>query len=160
MQSENIYVNIEEININIIIRDIINYYEQNSNLKNITIQQDFSDDITINTDKNMFSAIIRNVINNAIKFSPQNSVINIDVKKNNNHAKIFIKDFGIGISQNIKDKILISKVEKSEDGTLDEKGSSFGYYLINFFVDKLGYEFKIYDNVPHGTIFELSCPLS
>lgn len=160
MQSENIYVNIEEININIIIRDIINYYEQNSNLKNITIQQDFSDDITINTDKNMFSAIIRNVINNAIKFSPQNSVINIDVKKNNNHAKIFIKDFGIGISQNIKDKILIRKVEKSEDGTLDEKGSGFGYYLINFFVDKLGYEFKIYDNVPHGTIFELSCPLS
>ncbi len=73
--------------------------------KNITLEINVANTLTINADYNKVQRIFFNIISNAIKYTPLNGKINIDISKNKNNIIIKIKDNGIGIDKKYHKKI-------------------------------------------------------
>jgi signal transduction histidine kinase len=84
----------------------------------------------------MIETVMRNLINNAIKFTPENGSIEISAEQLSDEVKICIRDTGVGITEeDIQNLFRIdSKVKRK--GTNDEDGSGLGLILCKEFVDK------------------------
>ena len=102
--------------------------------KNIIINRSFGTDICLHADKNMLSAIFRNLISNAIKFSHSDSEIHISVEESKEDHVFQIKDRGVGmdVSEMVSDDNITSKTIKI--GTGGEKGSGLGLSFVKEFV--------------------------
>lgn len=86
-------------------------------------------------DKNLFSAVLRNLVSNAIKFSGVASKIEVRATEKDQEIIVSVTDFGIGIrKESLKD---IFKVDSkiTTNGTLNEKGTGLGLALCKEFVD-------------------------
>ncbi|MCF8713819.1 HAMP domain-containing histidine kinase [Joostella atrarenae] len=83
-------------------------------------------DLIINADMNMSSVIIRNLLSNAIKYSHVNSKIEIGVRDINKSHHIYVKDFGVGVSEAVVEKIKKNIKVSSMPGTMNEQGTGLG----------------------------------
>lgn len=73
--------------------------------------------------------VISNLLNNAIKFSPENSVINIKLQKHKAHVLLSVEDHGIGIPPELNDKIFTSHPDASRLGTAGEESHGLGLFI-------------------------------
>ncbi|UKJ09374.1 histidine kinase N-terminal 7TM domain-containing protein [Solitalea lacus] len=104
--------------------------------KNISIECQIENDLNAFSDKEMTRLILRNLINNAIKFCNPGDVITISAVNNkDNFAEICIKDTGTGIKPEILSKLFCSTTF-STPGTFNEQGSGLGLLLCKDFVEK------------------------
>lgn len=87
-------------------------------------------------DINMFRIAMRNIASNAIKFSPFNSTIIIEAIKKDGFIECYIKDEGVGMSDETMNKILNGSNCKSSEGTDGEKGIGLGLNLSKNFIEK------------------------
>ena len=87
------------------ITENVQFYTGIANQKAITIVDVTSGTMFINADKAMLNTILRNLISNAIKFTPNNGYIHITREVNNNTLEIAIHDTGVGLSQDAIDKL-------------------------------------------------------
>lgn len=102
--------------------------------------------------------IIGNILSNAVKFTPNNGRITVHTERIKDHLQIVIADSGIGIT---KEKLLQIKQKVDTGisyGTMGEKGSGFGYFIIRSYSTLLNIDFNI-DSSPDGTTVTLSIPL-
>ncbi len=114
--------------------------------KNITLTHHISPQITVIADIDMLQLIVRNLINNAIKFTPQNGTIDIEAQLVSNECKLTVSDSGNGIPKDMQENIFSFKSESSL-GTNNEKGTGLGLALCKDFVElqggKIGFESKL-----------------
>ncbi len=80
----------------------------------------------VEADRDQLYIVIRNLVSNAMKFTPEKGSIYISSKKYNGEVIISIRDTGIGIPDGILNKLLDSKSHVSTNGTRGEKGSGLG----------------------------------
>lgn len=158
MQQEAIIPDFQSNNIDNLITDTINLLDDSLKHKNITIQNNAGISIPAMIDKNMFITIIRNLLSNAIKFTPIGGRIFISTEQTEYDVYVSIKDTGVGMSPEIKDKVLISESVTSL-GTNNEKGTGLGLLLAQDFVKvhkgKLWFESEF----GKGTTFHVRLPL-
>ncbi|MFY8160609.1 MAG: sensor histidine kinase, partial [Candidatus Kapaibacteriota bacterium] len=88
------------------------------------------------TDSNLTQTVIRNILTNAIKFTPQNGKITIDyeIDENKQTTILLIKDNGVGIPQDKLTSIFELKKDKTTWGTNNEKGTGLGLTLCKDFM--------------------------
>ena len=128
--------------------------------KNIDIQMDISENLYIQADERLISQVIMNLLNNSIKFSQENSTIEISAAPfNSTQMEITIKDHGIGISMEDQQKIFSVEKTYSREGTKGEKGSGFGLALVKEIVEKHNGEIWFYSEEGKGTEFHFTVPL-
>ncbi|MCF6242209.1 MAG: tetratricopeptide repeat-containing sensor histidine kinase [Bacteroidales bacterium] len=147
-----------------VLKELIN---QNNSLfhsllknKKIEFTSTIPDDIMVFADKNHVSAILRNLISNAIKFSPKNSFISIRYSIEGDMIKIMVVDTGLGLTaQNIK-KILNPAIFFTTFGTKNEKGSGLGISLVQSFVKLNKGKFGIESEIGVGSTFFFTLPLA
>lgn len=125
--------------------------------KNITIIKKVDKSISLFIDKYILQTIIRNIVNNAIKFSYANSEVIISVKSKKSHIDIEVTDFGTGIDKNTITN-LFEIGNKSKKGTNGEKGSGIGLALCNDLVKKINGSIKCNSNNGKGTTFVIYLP--
>jgi len=108
--------------------------------------------------------IIGNLISNAIKFSPEESPINIHAAQDERLTKIVIEDKGLGIPENIKNQLFEVKAKTSRTGTSGEEGTGFGLPIVKVYVERLGGKISLESKTKeesteeHGTRFILEFP--
>ncbi|NOQ27235.1 MAG: hypothetical protein GQ564_17885 [Bacteroidales bacterium] len=147
-----------KINLYKIIQDCINDIENQSQFKDIDINNDVSENYHIIADKNLLNTIIRNLINNAIKYTPRNGMVTISSKKDNLETLISVKDTGIGMSETeLQSLFQIDKIY-SKPGTNQEKGSGLGLILCKEFVEKHGGRLWVESELEIGSVFKFSIP--
>jgi len=128
VQNGTISVEKETVDIAELLTNAISVFESSAEKKSISIEREFSE-LTINADKNILSTVLRNLISNAIKFTPNDGSISLSVNEVGKSVEISIKDSGIGMSEKIRDK-LFDKVDRPQRrGTLHEKGTGLGLLL-------------------------------
>ncbi|QZT36798.1 HAMP domain-containing histidine kinase [Halosquirtibacter xylanolyticus] len=127
--------------------------------KEITIIKEFDNDIMIDVDNNMFLAIIRNLVSNAIKFSHRGKFIKIKTDIHDNHCRIMIKDNGVGISQKNLNKLFDVGEKHYTKGTENEKGTGLGLVLCKEFINKNSGTINIKSQVERGTTITILFPL-
>lgn len=112
----------------------------------------------LSTDSGVLSLIIRNLLNNAIKFTKKGGEIKISCTELNGLLKLSIADNGIGMSQN-KLESLFTSTSKNTLGTNKEKGFGLGLMLCYDFAKKLNAELVVESELGLGSTFTLVFPV-
>ena len=94
----------ELIDLNEMIDEIVDLFEFQISQKNIIIKLNLDEESVAYADYNTIRVVIRNILHNAIKYSPKNSVIEINVKEIDNNTRIDIVDSGSGFDVEQKSK--------------------------------------------------------
>jgi signal transduction histidine kinase len=127
--------------------------ERLSKEKNIKITLEGNPEVQkVRGDKNMVELVIRNLINNAIKFSNQNGEVIISTSLSNECVKICIEDFGKGISPENLEKIN-KGISFTTKGSKSETGTGLGLVLVREYVRKNSGRLEVTSIVDNGAKF-------
>ncbi len=140
--------------------EIIDFFTEPLDKKHIAIKIAISDTLELNMDPNHFTLIFRNIISNAIKFSPENGSILIDTISNENYVTIKVSDNGTGIPIDIKTKIFDKKVHFTTTGTNNELGSGLGLSLCKELIEKNNGFITVESELGKGSIFSVNFVLT
>ncbi len=160
-QTGKISLNPENFVLNDLIEENVNLFAVNFDNKKIKLTIDIKKEFTIRADENMINTAIRNLISNAIKFTPEKGNVTVKIRelKTENKIQVSVKDNGIGISKEDIDKILKKREMFTTYGTNNEKGSGLGTVLCREFIEKNNGTFEISSTKGKGSIFSFKLPL-
>lgn len=137
---------------------VIELLKQTAESKSITLKNEIPNDIFIKADINMLSAILRNLISNAVKFTQKDGEVKIKAKEKQDFIEIIIEDNGIGISPEIQSKLFKITENVSTVGTENEKGTGLGLILCKEFVEKHGGKIQMKSKIGKGSKFSFIIP--
>ncbi len=149
----NEYVNLSEL-LETSIAEYKNRFSSHQFIKNIN-ENNF-----IIGDRMLLQIAVNNLIDNAIKYSPKESEILINLFVRNNQTTLQVIDKGKGISQLDKQKIFDKFYRVGNAATKGAKGTGLGLYLTKNIIGKHKGNISVTDNLPNGSNFEIILPLS
>jgi signal transduction histidine kinase len=127
-----------------------------SDQKNITLKNTISTSLFVNADINMIGTVIRNLISNAIKFTHDGGEITISAQEKANEVIVAVKDTGLGISPERKEKLFRIDSNSSTIGTKNEKGTGIGLLLCKEFIEKHNGQIWVDSEPGKGSTFYFS----
>jgi len=147
---------LSKTDINTILQDVTELYEPFAQDKNITIKLNIPEKAEITADKDLLFQMFANVIDNAIKFSPSNENVKIDVTKAKGELKISISDNGIGISKKEYERVFdrFYRADKSRN----TKGHGLGLSMVKAVVELHKGSISL-ENNNHGLKVNIILPL-
>jgi two-component system, OmpR family, sensor histidine kinase CiaH len=110
----------------------------------------------IDADERIVSIIFSNLIENALKYSPQNSQIEITVHQSGNSVIVDFKDNGFGIPAAEKQRVFEKFYRIGNEETRSAKGTGLGLYIVKSLCALHNIDVSVSDNKPKGTVFTLS----
>ena len=132
---------------------------KNAKAKSIKISNFIGVDDLIYADEDMLSAIIRNLISNAIKYTANNGEITIKLANSDNYIQISVIDNGIGITKENLQKIFKIDSQISTLGTNNEKGTGLGLILCKEFIEKHNGKIWMESELGKGSAFHFTLPI-
>jgi signal transduction histidine kinase len=145
--------------------DLTNVLQENKELlqtqaanKQITLHQDHTAPLIVSTHKHSITTVVRNLVANAIKFTPQGGSIKIEASEKQSEIVVSITDTGVGMSESTIQKLFRIDSKVSTVGTANEKGTGLGLVLCKDFVEKNGGRLWVESEEGKGSIFYFSIP--
>ena len=126
--------------------------------KNIEITQNVPDGLCIWSDRNTTNTILRNLINNALKFTPEQGKIDIQGSEEDGMVVFKISDTGVGIPSEKLENLFQLEAKKSTWGTEGEKGLGLGLQLVKEFVEMNKGALSVTSKEGVGTTFFIQLP--
>lgn len=148
----------EAFNLSELMQENIDLLTAQAGTKEITLHYPNAQPVTVMAHKNSVTTVIRNLISNAIKFTPKGGTITLSATKNNEEALISIADTGVGMSKEVIDKIFRIDAKHSTKGTADEKGTGLGLVLCKDFVEKNKGSIGVQSEEGKGSTFYFTLP--
>ncbi|MCB2194602.1 MAG: transporter substrate-binding domain-containing protein [Bacteroidetes bacterium] len=128
--------------------------------KAIGISYEVLSEKDVYADKQMISTILRNLVSNAIKFTPIGGSIKIQGKQHQNKLLISVKDSGIGLSKRKIESIFTVKANSSEVGTQKEEGTGLGLILCKEFIERHNESIWVESFPDKGSTFYFTLPFT
>ena len=148
----------EPVNLKMVVEECIDLVSGQAVRKNITIKKDCPDEIIRPVDVNMFRTIVRNLLTNALKFTPQHGRIWVALSVRDGLCTLKVKDNGIGIAPDkLKTLFNIDSSHKTF-GTDKEPGTGLGLILCREFTEKLGGKIEVESESGKGSEFRVVLP--
>ncbi|WP_053005697.1 PAS-domain containing protein [Kiloniella spongiae] len=110
-------------------------------------------------DFNMIDTIIRNLINNAIKFTPIGGSVTIDTRCNGDFVELEVMDTGVGISRDQASRLFRLDENTTKTGTDGEIGSGLGLHLCKDLIEHQGGKIHVISNRGKGATFRITIPV-
>ncbi|MEJ7693847.1 ATP-binding protein [Daejeonella sp.] len=142
-----------------IANNILYHFKKQLENKGISIVKEISEGSTAHADYEMINTVFRNLIGNAIKFTPKKGTIKILCNSDNEDLQIVISDSGIGISEENKDKIF-QDIFFTTQGLNKEKGTGLGLQICKEFVEKNNGVIWVESTIGEGASFCFTLPKS
>lgn len=147
--------------------DIVALLKQNQELltaqaqnKKIAINLKGDDALTINAHRNSITTVVRNLISNAIKFTPEGGVITLTSSAKEKSVVVSIADNGVGMSEDVMQKLFRIDAKHTTKGTADEKGTGLGLILCREFIEKNSGRIWVESQAGKGSTFFFELPLN
>ena len=157
-QNDKIPFNLQRINLLNVSRSIRELLLPTANLKNIRINCREEGKLYINADPEMLKTVLRNLVSNAIKFTPHGGTVTIGSQYIDSKIRISVSDNGVGIDpRNIKRLFDISQIFTTK-GTEDEEGTGLGLLICKKFAEKHGWEIQVNSHLGKGSTFHFTIP--
>ncbi|PKQ69536.1 hypothetical protein BZG01_01005 [Labilibaculum manganireducens] len=133
-------------------------YSSVAKQKNIHLQLLLEETVMVFADRQMLDTVIRNLINNSLKFTKSGGVIAIGLNQSDNFVELWIKDSGIGISEDQIAHLFEIDHSQSYNGTNGEKGNGLGLLLCKQFIEQNKGEIRVESTLNLGTTFRITIP--
>lgn len=114
----------------------------------------------ITADRNMIYTILRNLISNALKFTPQNGKVTVSLDETSDFFEFSVTDSGVGISDENKAKLFKVDETFTNTGTNNERGTGLGLILCKEFIDKHNGNISVESELKKGSKFIVKIPKS
>lgn len=165
IEAGEIYPETGSVNIGTLVKSVTDSFRLETQKKKIsieTIADPQSDNKLENfrTDPEKLKLILSNLVNNAIKFSHEDSIIPVRIFTTNSRLNITIQNKGIEISDSYKQFIFDRFKRADSDITSVNRGHGLGLSIIKSLLDLLGGEITFESDALNGTIFKISLPES
>lgn len=128
--------------------------------KNIRIVNQVKSPLMVHADQNMMNLVIRNLVSNAVKFSPAHSTIYLDARLEQQQVVVQVKDEGVGIDKTQLASLFQFEHVISTYGTENEKGVGLGLSLCKDFVEQNGGRIWVESETGKGSTFSFSIPVA
>lgn len=137
-----------------LITEVVEIFELPAQNKGIAIRTDVPEGCIVQADRLMIHTVLRNLINNAVKFTKTGGEVVLSVSCCNESAQVSVKDNGTGMTSEQINKLFIVGESLSTTGTHGEKGSGLGLIICKELLERNGSEIKV-RSVPNvGTIID------
>lgn len=160
MQSQNEMLVYKAVNIKSQIEQILMIIKNQYKSNNFIFKCD-NDVMPILADESKFQQIMLNLLDNAAKYSQENTLVQINAQNEENSVKITIKDEGTGISEENLDRIFEKFARIENHLTSKTQGSGLGLFIVKNLVEKMNGTIHVKSstrNDDHGTTFTLTLP--
>lgn len=149
----------EKINVSAIIDNVVSLLKPNIIQKNITIEKQYKSEKPGYADKNMIEMVIRNLVSNAIKFTPDNGKITIFLKEIADGLQVEICDNGVGISITDQKRLFEIDSNITREGTNGEQGTGLGLIICKEFIEKNNGIIRVESKPGEGSSFFFTIPV-
>lgn len=157
-QTGRLNVLLQDLDLNDIVPGVVDIFEMIALTKKIKLHYvGTQTPLVVRADNDMLKTIVRNFMSNAVKFSPEGSVIDITMKEEDGFAKVSVRDHGVGISPDRLGNIFHKG--ESTYGTSGEEGSGLGLQLCADFAHKIGGDVQVESTLNEGSTFSVFIPL-
>ena len=161
LDPKSVRLDISTFDLNSIIRHTVETFEGTCKKKGIKFNITYANSVqNVKADKGRIQQVIYNLIDNAIKFSKENSYIYITVKEKGEKAQISIKDTGCGIAKEDIDKIWDRFYKSDSSRGRDKKGSGLGPSITKEVIQAHGENIDVVSTVGVGTEFIFTLELA
>jgi ligand-binding sensor domain-containing protein/signal transduction histidine kinase len=157
-QSNRINFQPADFNLSNLLWENYNLYGPVAEGKAIHLKAEIQENLNAYGDRDMVNTVIRNVLNNAIKFTPEGKSISLEVNENLNHYQVIIRDEGIGISAENMEKLFRIDKKIKTLGTDGEKGTGLGLIICKEFIEKNSGEIHVESIEGKGSTFYFTLP--
>ena len=153
-------MNIKQFDIRNSTKAVVRTLESSANAKNIEVNNLIDQNILVFADQHSISTVTRNLVSNAIKFTNQNGKIKITAKRIGQEVTVCVKDTGIGMSNEMVEKLFSDDQIMTNPGTNNERGSGLGLKLCHAFVKMNNGKIWIESTEGVGSLFFFTLPMS
>jgi two-component system, sensor histidine kinase and response regulator len=150
-------VELQLLDISNIVREVLQFLHLQVLAKRIHLEIRMERPAYIIGDKEMVNLVLRNLISNAIKFTPHEGTITLDAREGKSHVEVFVEDTGAGISPDMLQQ-LIDGIHSTTPGTANEQGTGLGLALCKEFLSRNGGRLNIHSEPGKGSIFSFTLP--
>lgn len=157
-QSGNLSVVPENVQVSELVNSVYLLHKGSFNHKSITFENNVDKESLVYADMNMLKTILRNLISNAIKYTPAGGTITIHSKELNDFTRIIVTDNGLGISVEDIPKLFDEKQHLTTYGTNKESGSGLGLILCQSFVKSNNGRLMVESEQGKGSSFIIELP--
>lgn len=143
-----------------LVREVLELTSEQANVKNISLEENAPEDVTLYADYNMVNTVIRNILSNSIKFTHVGGQILLSVAEAKGEARISIKDNGVGMSPETASKLFKVDQTFSSKGTNNETGTGLGMLITSEFVALNNGRIEVESEIGKGTTFHVFLPVA
>jgi len=141
------------------VRKVFDTLNENVIAKNVNLNYEIEENISVFADGKMLLSILQNIISNSIKHTPSGGKIIVRARRKEDKIIIEIKDTGIGMSKEIKEKLFTPQMSSLLDARKENKGAGIGLFLVKNFLEKNGGEIWIESTEGEGSSFYFTLPV-
>jgi signal transduction histidine kinase len=124
------------------------------------LKLEIADGVYVSADRLVLREAITNVLDNAIKYSPLASTIDVRVRADGNRALLTVADQGPGIALEHRERIFDRFFRLDEGRSRDEGGTGLGLAIAKWAVEANGGHITVEDGTDGGSVFRIALPLS
>lgn len=151
-------VNMQLIEVTELIEEVKNLLRLQAENKKVYLSSRIEETVYIFADKDMMNLVLRNLVSNAIKFTPEQGEICIGAKQTKDNIELFVQDTGMGIPAENISKLFGDEFYTTK-GTSNEAGTGLGLILCKDFLRKNGGDISVQSNIGKGSRFICNLPI-
>ncbi|MDA3929177.1 MAG: HAMP domain-containing sensor histidine kinase, partial [Prolixibacteraceae bacterium] len=149
---DSLELNISDVSLDLMVANLNGQYDGRLNEKSIKLLLNVDKQVDLKTDYVLLNQVVVNLLDNAIKFSKENSEIKIEV----NQHSLKLSDSGVGMSTEKIDEILNGYSLKSSNGTKGEPGTGLGLNIVTRIIHALNFKLNIESELGKGSTFTIT----
>lgn len=159
IESQNLELNIQSKDVNKVLEEVCKKHEFFAKVKKIKIIKNFEPLFPSKIDPDLMKQVFSNLLENAIKYSPENSTVWVESKEQEGHLHITFKDEGLGIPKEDLPNIFMKFYRSHQVKISNIKGSGLGLYLANYFTELNKGKIIVESHLGKGSLFTVILPI-
>ncbi len=140
------------------VKDSMHLLSEIAEKKSIKLVSQIPTNTMVWSDSDQMDIVIRNLISNALKFTPENGMVTISAQEKGQYWQVSIRDTGIGMDDKTIEKIFALNSNHTTYGTNNEKGTGLGLSLCKEMVEKNGGTIWVESLIRKGSTFHFTVP--
>jgi signal transduction histidine kinase len=135
-------------------------YRKDAQEKKIDVQSQIDLNLDVRAHGAYIEEVINNLLENALKYTPEGGSINLELKRSSNKAVLHLSDTGVGFDGDTKDRLFERFYRATQQEVQDQPGSGLGLPLVKAIIELYGGKIRAYSDGPgKGSTFVVELPL-
>jgi len=148
----------EQVDLWDLVNEVVHLLRGSAENKQIYLVARVDEDLSAFADPNMINTVVRNLVSNAIKFTPCGGEVVVESRQTKDFVEITVRDSGIGIKPEDIEKLFRIDEQVVQNGTENETGTGLGLILCKEFIDKHKGQLFVKSEANKGSSFIFTLP--